>query len=276
MNLNKDIDNKYILDWIELYIVLEWNISKTDILWEFTNLDEDYIEDLFFKLGNRLFLYWDEEPYQINWDFIESNFLEENHKKESYKFSLFLSVYWNWFKTNEWWKLFERLSNEAFKKYLWWESKVFWFPDWLTWWLSVKIDELAIDINEKRWNQNPSSSAKDAKLDLVSYKTIDSRENKLIFLVQSAAWQNWKSKLREISIERWRNYINFWITPIRWFSTSVFIDNKNDFYERWMEWGLIFDRARIFRFISQLTDFYDLNLNNDLVSWNRAAINNFS
>ncbi len=291
MTLIKNIDKKNISDWLELYVVLEWRISKADILSEFSDIFEDNnyceddlesefinrdIDDLFMLLWSRLYLYWNNPPYNINGDIISSNFSSDSHSKISYIFSLFLSIYWNSFETNEVWKLFERLSNEAFKEYLWWESKVFWFPDWVTWNLSSKIDNLAIEINEKRWRWEPLTHAKDDKLDLISYKSIDSRENKIVFLIQSASGKDWKSKLTELSIDLWKDYINFSITPIRWFSTPVFIDEDREFFDRAKRSWLLFDRARIYRFVSKVGSLYDENLCTDISSWNIRAVNNYS
>lgn len=268
---DKNIDNKNILDWIELYIYYNGYISKTDIMWEFTSLDDDSVDDIFFKLWNRLYIYWDFPPFEINNDIIKTiNY--NNIIEQSYILTLFLSVYWNILDTQKVWKIFERLTNEVLKKYLWWNSFVFWFPNW-TWNPQNRIDQLAIDIDEKRWSDNPLPSAKDSKLDVISFKTIDNRKSKIVILTQSASWKNWETKLTDLSLKRWSSYINFAIDPIRAFSMPYFIDDNNVFYDKWLDWWLIFDRPRIYRFISELTSFDDSDLIQDIENWNNLAYN---
>lgn len=264
--MNKNINKSLIYDWIELYILLQGSVSRDDILWEFDYLDEKDVDDVFFILSKRLIIYWF-EPYHVwQWIISTSKDLSEEHRN-LYLFILILSVYWNKFQSNEAWKLFERLSNEVFAYYFWWKSIVFGFPDWISAGLIQKIDDLAQQINERRWNQNPLPSAKDDKLDIVTIKEIDSRHNKLIILSQCAAGYDWNSKLTQLSVYKWQQYINFWVQPLRWFSCVAFIDDERIFYDRWLEWGIVFDRARIIRFLMRLTSLQDTELLVDIKDW---------
>ena len=269
--MNKNITELLIPDWIELYILLNGAISRDDILWEFDNLDEKQVDNIFFILDKRLSFY-SFKLYSLELGIIKSNPDLSEKQKVFYLFSLILAIYGNWFESQIAWKLFERLSNEAFRLYLWWKSIVFGFPDWTTQNLSSKIDNLANEINESRWIQNPLSTAKDDKLDIVTIREIDSRRNKLIMLSQCAAGHDWKTKLTQLSLHKWQQYINFWVQPLRWFSCVEFIDDEEVFYDKWLEWGILFDRSRIMNFLTQLIDLEDNELEADIRDWiTRAA-----
>lgn len=266
--MSKDIDLLYLPDWVELYVLLFGFISKNDIKWEF-DLDDYEVEDIVVKLRARLVYYWF-VPYEITatW-LIQSTFDETNLSKWLYLFTLILSVYWNRFEHTVAWKLFERLSNEVFAFYLWWDSFVVGAPNWQKG--ITLVEDIANRINERRGAQNPWSAAQDEKLDIVTTKQIDVRQNKLILFSQCAAGHNWASKLTQLSLYKWQQYINFWVQPLRWFSCTVLIDDEGEFYKKWLEGGLIFDRARIMRFLLQLRALQDNQLERDIANWLELA-----
>lgn len=260
---SKYIDSWNILDWLELFVFYEWEISKSDIIWITGNDDAYYIDDVFSRMTRRLYFYWDSKPYEIAFDVIRKKEIET---PSVYEFLLLLSIFWNWYNSWDIWKKFERISNEAFQRYMGGNSMVFGFPNEVSSESDNrnKIDILSEKILERRWWQTPPSSTKDIKLDIISYRQIDSRENKLMIFTQCAAWKNWASKINELNIDRWSHYISFSCKPIRWFSMPYFLDDDNDFYDKTLDSVLLFDRPRIYRFISESPIFSDTSIISEL------------
>lgn len=267
-----------IVDWIELQVMSEGFVTKSDILWEFTDLDEIAVEDIFFRLTNRQDLYGDTPPYIRNQDIIESKLSSvwNPFLVETYKMSLFLSNYGNSFQTQLVWKYFERISKEIFKTYIGGEALILWFPDWAASWLKEKIDDLSIKINEKRWAQDPLPTDKDGKLDLVIYKPIDTRSNKLVVLVQCASGNNWATKLPEVSLKKWMYYVNFSGETIKGFTIPIVIDDAAVFYNKSLECWILLDRARLYRIGSRVTSLTDSSLEADLQTVNAQLILEYS
>ena len=107
---------------------------------------------------------------------------------------------------------------------------------------------------------------KDRKLDVVGWKKLDSRNNKLLILMQCAAGDNWKAKTTELQPEVWRDYIRFGCTPTRAFGFAHCIDDDL-FFETGKEGGIIFDRIRLYRYMTSRNVITDNTLRGEILEW---------
>ncbi|MDD2890872.1 MAG: hypothetical protein PHE49_09600 [bacterium] len=158
-------------------------------------------------------------------------------------------------------KLFERITEVAIKNFIDGESLLTGFPSG-----GISVENIANKLKETPISELPTH-AKDKGVDVVAWKHFgDERSSQIILLIQCAAGDNWKEKLRDISLYAWCQYIHFACCPIKGFSMPRVVSNipalLNEFSA---EAGLILDRPRIYRNTVNAT--IDPTLRGDLKIW---------
>jgi hypothetical protein len=259
-NPNSKID---IADWVEFFIITEEQpISKTELssfIEEASGSEPDQllIDDVWLEMNKRELLYGVNPPFitssreivpTIDW-----------RKNPEYLTCLILDLEGNSTQPTVAGKLFERISGEAIKSFLGGSAIIYGFPSKQT------VEEIAAQMNE-RFNYNPTSNFKDRGVDIIAWKPFDdTRESQIVVLMQCAAGQNWRSKLLQVPLDAWCQYISWGNKPIKGFTTADIVEEK-DFHETVVDAGLMFDRTRIYRHTSQGSNF-DPDLRNELRGW---------
>lgn len=111
-------------------------------------------------------------------------------------------------------------------------------PEWL--WIAGDID------SDAPYLRLFTDEQKDATVDFVVWRKLDERPGALYAVGQCACGQNWKTKLRELSIKRLQAW---WqlppVDPIRTFAIPRVIDASQPLKVMTLEAGLVFDRLRL-------------------------------
>ena len=261
-----------ISDWAELNVVYNFtSLSKAKLvsLLEHNGYDKDtdYEGDALFdsilqELEKRQLLYGNNPPYDvskgiiiplINWtDFPE------------YLLCLIFS-YWGAANSHAGTKLFEHISDIALKNYLNGETIILGFPNIEN--LPSQLDNLATLLIEERGAKNPPVHAKDRGIDVIGWKSFsDGRKGQIIVLMQCAAGRNWNLK-KQILIDVWSQYINWnFYTTIPSMSITEILPIK-----KWSDatetYGIIFDRARIYKNLYTPNTSIEENLRAGVIQW---------
>jgi len=252
-----------IADWAELFSTYtKGDLSKSGLgayieASSGSEADEAIIDSAWQELEFRQFLYGEKPPFQvvhnilkciINWEEIPEYMaclifaLEGNPEN-----SLASGV------------LFERITEQAIKNFLKCNSLRTGFPN------KTPVEDIARTINEK-FNYEYPSYRQDRDLDIVAWKDFgDNRSSQIVLLTQCAAGHNWSSKLKDLNIDAWRNYIHFACKPIKAFSIPIIISDKNILEEHSSDAGVILDRSRIYRNV--INTIPPDNLRGELKTW---------
>lgn len=270
-------DINRIADWIELYVIFSGaSISKSkalSILQKELQIDEQDIDSVIQELKRRLSLYGGTQPFRIEKNNIIAKF---NWKKYPYfALCLYYSTYGvgvvkKGCTRDMGTKLFEDITKECLEKSLQSPGFLFGFPSPVS--FKVQLDEFAKHIKEKRL-EDPNPHDKDRDVDLILCKTFDDiRNNCMLFFVQCAAGKNWDEK-KPVAIESYRRFLSFndRKTTISSLATTQVVD-VNDWQNACDDYGIILDRARLYRVFSQKT-IISKKLNDDIVNWCKAKLN---
>ena len=252
-----------LADWVELSVTINNSVSKAELIHYLQNENiseensEDRVNFVWNALEKRNDRYSSIPPLIISDVDVESNINWVDYPE--YVLMLILSLV-----GNEWEKLrtgiiFERLCSEALKNYLACDTLVVGHSNTIT------TKELSEILNQ-RWASEFLSVYNDRKLDVIGWKEIDDRKNKLIILMQCASGNNWKSKTYELQLDVWRNYILFNAKPIKAFGFTKSLLNDAYFEDKGYEGGIIFDRTRIYKHTVD-KDFTDSMLRTEIVEW---------
>ncbi len=146
-------------------------------------------------------------------------------------------------------KLFERLSTLALKQYLGEAINIgaprsSGIPPGFGDCLDYVCERLGEDRGARRLY---TSRTKDDKVDVVAWCSFgDKRPGKVIALVHCAAGANWKDKATELSLELWREHIDWVANPLRAFAFPfVCVDDMQWRHLSKESEGLLLDRLRI-------------------------------
>ena len=171
---------------------------------------------------------------------------------------LLLSVLGCKFKPQLTGKLFEKVSGEVIKNYINGNVIVCGFPK------KISIKDLASNLNET-FNHGPKKYAKDCGLDVISWKSFeDKRGGQIVILFQSSSGDNWKTKLSDLSISHWHMYIEWCCYElVKGFTFPYIITDIDDFKHYSRRGGILFDRSRIYRNISNIPT----DLNTQILTW---------
>jgi hypothetical protein len=233
-----------VADWVEFYSALEENeISMTEVSSAIETYggfepEDSFMSDIWSELDRRQLLYGEKPPFIVDPSSVIPTIKWENNPE--YMMCLLLSILGNSEDATATGKLFERLSSEAIKNYLGGCTIIYGHPSKQT------VKDIANNLYE-RFNFPPSPNFKDRGLDVIGWKPFeDRRPSQVVILFQCAAGKNWKSKLRDLPIDAWCNYIAWGVKPIRGFILPQIVPHK-EFEDCSCDAGVLIDRARIYR-----------------------------
>lgn len=90
------------------------------------------------------------------------------------------------------------------------------------------------------------ASLQDDGLDVLAWRPFgDSRSGQLVLLGQCAIGVNWTTKIRELSLERWRGHVRWAVTPLTSISLPLVHSDGVEWRRNLADAGIIFDRVRI-------------------------------
>ena len=239
---------KAIADWVELHITYtNSEISKSELqsYIEASSGSEPCPEDIdnvWLELETRERLYGTNPPYMVQGNIVTPNISWK--KRPDYMACLIFALEGNPFEPAKSGKLFEHITNIAVKNFLEGESMTVGSPR------AVKVERIARILNE-RYASDPPGWRQDRKLDVVAWKPFnDGRCSQIIMLIQCKAGHDWHEKLGELSEFAWCRYINFASKPTKGFSIPVIISDRDKLEDDSADAGVIIDRARIYRNIT--------------------------
>jgi hypothetical protein len=91
---------------------------------------------------------------------------------------------------------------------------------------------------------NPAD--KDAGADVLAWKPFaDERAGQVVLLAQCATGSNWKEKTVDCSVEEWKRYVGFAVTPVRVFAVPHVEPDSNLWLKYTLQGGVILDRLRL-------------------------------
>lgn len=263
-----------VADWVELNVVFKnESLSKAKLiaLLNENGLEKD--EDALFdsiiqEIERRQKLYGVDPPYEVVNNVIKP--LKDWKDCAEYVLCLWFS-YQGAENAHEGTRLFERVSGEAVKSYLHGECSVFGFPAALS--LKDSVDNIATCLFEDR-GSDPNPQDKDRGVDIVAWKPFgDGRSGQVILLVQCAAGRRWRVK-KQIPLQQWSQFIhwNFSI-PVPSITITEVMDSA-DWKKQINDFGVIFDRARIFRNLYQNgPGTVDPDLHDEVIDWCQQTVN---
>lgn len=271
-------DVSVISDWVELNAVYSgesFSKSKLVSLLEDNGFqkDVDYDEDSLFdsviqELQRRQVLYGSAPPYAV-----ENNVIAPRHAwndRPEY-FMCLLFSYWGAANAGIGTQLFERVSNIALKSFLNGEAITLGFPNEGD--LPGQLDNIAQRLFEDRAPVNPPTAAKDRGVDVIGWLGCeDNRKGQVIILMQCAAGRNWRLKKR-IMLDVWAQYINWnYYTTIPSLSITEVVEDKS-WSESVVQYGVVLDRARIFKYLYKPTVIVDAELRAAIIDWCNNRMN---
>lgn len=274
--LNTNVNR--IADWVELFLLVEnTRLSKSkiySILQNNTvNVDEEDIDSVFLELERRVLLYGKNKPFEID----GTNIIPKAKWKNcpEYSLCLFYSTYGvgrtlKGSKRDMGTKLFEDITKYCLENYLSSFGFLFGFPSTLS--FKDQLDLFANKINEKRID-DPNPHDKDRDVDLVICKQFDEiRNNSILIFVQCAAGKNWDDK-KPVAIESYRRYFSFSnkaVVSSMAITQVVSIEEWNNACD---DYGVIIDRARLYRIFSSKSNSLSKPLKNKIIKWFESRMN---
>ncbi|MBS1636833.1 MAG: hypothetical protein JST26_13030 [Bacteroidetes bacterium] len=267
-------DISLISDWAELNVVYgNAPMSKaklTSLLEDNGAADSDALFDsVIQELEKRQRLYGANPPFTVNGGVISPEIDWNNYPE--YLLCLIFS-YWGAANANGGTSLFERISDVALKSYLNGETVILGFPNNGN--LPQQIDQIAAKMFEDRAAKDPPAQAKDRGVDVIGWIPFgDERRGQIIVLMQCAAGRNWNLK-KQIQLSVWSQYINwFYETTVPSMSITEIIPTKKWGKDAVESYGVVFDRARLYRFLYKPTTVIDAGLRAAVVAWCGQKLN---
>jgi len=265
-------DISIISDWVELSVaysneplsraklvsLLEGNGFQKDV-----DYDEDSLFDsVIHELQRRQALYGATPPFIVENNIVIPQAAWDDRPEY---FMCLLFSYWGAANAGNGTQLFERISNIVLKSYLNGEAVNLGFPNEGD--LPGQLDQIATIVCEDRAAINPPTAAKDRGVDVVGWLGCgDDRKGQVIVLMQCAAGRNWSLKKR-IMLDVWSQYINWnFYTTVPSLSITEVVETKH-WSEAIVEYGVVFDRARIFKYLYKPTITVDAALRAEIIEW---------
>ncbi len=261
-----------IADWVELYMLATTDaISKSKILYilqkDGINVEEEDVDSVISELERRLMLYGKMKPFQVTGNNIKPNFSWK--KFPEFTLCLYYSTYGvgktpKGAKRDMGTKLFEDITKSYLEKYLQSFGYAFGFPSKLS--FTNQLDDFAKKINEKR-HEDPNPHDKDRDVDLIVCKQFDEiRDNCILLFVQCAAGKNWDGK-KAVSIDSYRRYLSFSLKATISSLALTQVVDISDWRNACDDYGIIIDRARLFRLITNNPNIIPKSLNKKILNW---------
>lgn len=254
------------IEWLELNLLkTKRPLSKSDIT-RFSGVEqEDIVDSWIQQLKDRIPLF-NQEIYTIKDNRITPNLSWEEIPE------YFLCLYYSYNGANDnsgGTKLFEKISALTLKNFIDGDIYTLGFPTGKG--FNEYLDDLTNVCNENR-NMPANSSYKDDGVDVVGYKLFeDSRGANLYVLLQCAAGTHWATK-KQISLNRWTNYIVWYPENIIQSISTVEYVSKKDWDKRTSTYGMLIDRIRIFNFLYKET--VEIGFRTEVKEWCRQKIDN--
>ena len=252
-----------VSDWAEFYLAFRKEELSRAELSSFiegssgSEPPEGFIDSVWLELEARETLYGEKPPYCVQRGLLQPNIDWEECPE--YMTCLIFALEGNPIEPLKSGVLFERITNEAVRRFLGGESIVVGFPK------SMKVVDMAAALGEK-FASDPPWYRKDRDLDVVVWKPFgDQRASQVIILIQCAAGHNWTEK-KALCLDAWCKYVHFACKPMKGFSIPVIISDKVRLEDVSTDVGLIIDRARIYRNMIEEA-LKDSSLRKDLKEW---------
>jgi hypothetical protein len=224
--------------------------------------DYELFDSILQELDRRRKLYGDHPPYTIENNVVMPGVSWQDAPE---LFMCLLFAYWGAWNKHSATKLFERLSNEVLVAHLDGQAVTLGFPNPEN--LSTQLDTLAALLFERRGNRNPEFTDKDRGVDVVGWKSFnDSRNGQIVVLMQCAAGRTWESK-KQIPLPAWSQYINWnYTTTLPCMSVTEIITSTR-WQNRIDEYGILFDRARIYQYLYRPGHPINQPLRDEILDW---------
>jgi hypothetical protein len=147
-------------------------------------------------------------------------------------------------------KLFERLSTTALRRYLGGRAINIGFPrdPGIPKGFRQCLDYLCQELKELRGPiQSYKTPTKDDNVDVVAWRPFsDNRSGQVIVFAHCAAGTNWRTKASELSLDVWRDYIDWMTTPLSAFAFPFVCLNDSEWrHISKQSRGFLLDRLRI-------------------------------
>ncbi|CAN5546198.1 hypothetical protein BH10ACI1_BH10ACI1_30180 [soil metagenome] len=271
-------DINRIADWIELYVLSEdRGISKSKIISVLegcsVSIDEETIDSAISELVRRLTLYGSVKPYEIKNNVISPKFNWEKYPEFT------LCLYYSTFgvsknvkgvPADKGTKLFEEITKVCIESHLNCKSFVFGFPSTDS--FKTQLDKFALLIRENRY-EDPNTTDKDRGVDIIAWKEFDEfRNNSVLFFIQFAAGKHWGEK-KAVSIESYRSYFNFNYKAVISSLSITQIIAIEDWNNATNDYGIIIDRARLYRAITSDSYSMESSIKTKIKNWCKAKLN---
>ncbi len=265
----KDTDR--LSDWIELYVLSEKRpISKSKIISiledNFVEADEDKVDSAMTELTRRLDLYGKVKPYDISGSIINPKF--DWKKYPGHTLCLYYSTY-GAASPDKGTKLFEQLTKACIEKELKCKSILFGFPSTVS--FKSQLDTFAAQIREHR-DEDPGPDDKDRGVDIIARKEFDDRRSNVFLLfIQCAAGKHWSDK-KPVAITSYRRFFSFnYDIAIPSLSITQII-SISEWRNATDDYGLIFDRARLFRMFTSSNYPVKGQLKTQVTNWCKSKL----
>jgi len=269
-------DISRIADWIELHSLFSKSaISKSKITSllekESLSIEEEDVDSAFGELKRRLTLYGKIKPFEIKGNNIESSFDWKEYP------TLTLCLYYSTYGVgvtkkgetrDDGTKLFEEITKCCLESYFKTEGHLFGSPNPKS--FKEQLDDFAKVIKEKR-HEDPGPHDKDRDVDLIVYKQLDDvRDNSILVFVQCAAGKNWDEK-KVVAVESYRRFMSFSLKATVASLALTQIVDISDWRNACDDYGIIIDRARLFRMFSN-KKVISKSLDKEILKWCRAKV----
>jgi hypothetical protein len=263
-NIPDPYSKNNVADWAELYMAYSQEELSKSVLSSYIEgsageeQSESFVGSVLQELEARENLYGAKPPFHANGRLAQ---VAINWKDcPEYMACLIFALLGNKVQPTVSGKLFERITGEALRNCLGGDSIIYGHPK------TFSLNDVCCRMNEK-FNCHPPKKRKDRNLDVIAWKPFgDARASQPIILVQCAAGNNWKSKLKELNLDAWRRYIHFACPPIKGFSVPIIVSDPSEIEEYSLDAGIFIDRIRLYRgSISSIP--VDTNLRRELIRW---------
>lgn len=264
-------DINRIADWIELYVLAEGkSISKSKILTilesNSADVTEEDIDSAILELKRRLDLYGKVKPYEISGNIITRTFGWRKYPAHT------LCVYYSTYgagNPDKGTRLFEQITKLYLEKELSCKSFSFGFPSGNP--FRLQLDNFAMLIREIR-NEDPNPTDRDRGVDIIAWKEFDNiRSNVILLFIQCAAGKHWNEK-KDIPLDSFRRFFSFTQKATIKSLAITQIIAISDWRNAIDDYGLIIDRARLFRMIASPKNKTTAKLKIQITEWCKTKL----
>ena len=243
-------DESTVADWVELYVAVSDEPASKDMISSsiegssMAEPTEEFISGVVDELRERQSLYGSSAPFEVRDSVVYPTLSWTSYPE--YMACLIFALEGNpnsdVLSSAEAGKLFERLCLEPIENYFGGSALLYGFPT------TVELDAVVRKTMGERFIHHPPSNRKDRNLDMIVWKPFDDeRSSQLIALIQCAAGNNWKLKLKELNLDAWCKYVHWAARPLKGFAIPTVIASEDDMHEHSTDAGILFDRARLYR-----------------------------